>query len=197
MTRSEQKRLAIITAAKEEFIQHGFAAANMDRVCTIAEVSKRTLYRHFESKEVLFESVLTIIQSSIDESLRYEFDADKSLSEQLTAITRQEVDILYGTYGIPFTRTILMEFLRQPDMASQIISKIYNNKSLNHWFDKAQKAGKIKAIKLELLTQTYSSLFNGMFVWPQVFDMQPIPEGEDLDQKIEHVVSVVVGCCAA
>ncbi|KKD59664.1 TetR family transcriptional regulator [Grimontia sp. AD028] len=193
MTRSEQKRLAIITAAKEEFIQHGFAAANMDRVCTTAEVSKRTLYRHFESKEVLFESVLTIIQSSIDESLRYEFDADKSLSEQLTMVTRNEVENLYGTYGIPFTRTILMEFLRQPDMASQIISKIYNNKSLNHWFDEAQKAGKIKAIKLELLTQTYSSLFNGMFVWPQVFDMQPIPEGQDLDEKIEHVVSVVVG----
>lgn len=192
MTRSEQKRLAIINAAKEEFIQHGFSAANMDRVCALAEVSKRTLYRHFESKEALFESILTIIQSSIDESLRYAFDPEKSLEGQLTEMTRREVEILYGKYGISFARIILMEFLRQPDMASQIISKIYNNKSLTHWFAEAQKAGKIKEVKLEYLSQTYSSLFNGMFVWPQVFDMQTIPEGKALEEKIEHIVSVMM-----
>ncbi|AMG32011.1 TetR/AcrR family transcriptional regulator [Grimontia hollisae] len=192
MTRSEQKRLAITNAAKEEFIQHGFSAANIDRVCASAGVSKRTLYRHFESKEALFESILTIIQSSIDESIRYVFEPEKSLKEQLIEITRKEVESLYRKYGIPFTRVILMEFLRQPDMASQIINKIYNTKSLNHWFAEAQKAGKIKEVKLEYLSQTYSSLFNGMFVWPQVFDMQPIPEGKALEEKIEHIVGVMM-----
>lgn len=33
MKLSEQKRLALIEAAKEEFTQFGFHAANMDRVC--------------------------------------------------------------------------------------------------------------------------------------------------------------------
>lgn len=195
MTRSEQKRLAIIEAAKEEFIQHGFAGANMDRVSAAAEVSKRTLYRHFESKEVLFESVLGIIQASIDEKLRYPFEPQKSLKEQLTEITFHEVDILYHTYGIPFTRVIVMEFLRQPEMAQQIIAKLYRSKALSVWFGEAQKAGHFPCMSLDLLAQTYSSLFNGLFVWPQVFDMQGIPEGKEREEKVEHLVRVVLGAC--
>lgn len=55
---TEQKRLALIEAAKDEFIEFGFNAANMDRVCEKASTSKRTLYRHFESKELLFTAAI-------------------------------------------------------------------------------------------------------------------------------------------
>ncbi|MDG4870194.1 helix-turn-helix domain containing protein, partial [Guyparkeria sp. 1SP6A2] len=55
---TEQKRLALIEAAKEEFTAYGFNAANMDRVCEKAATSKRTLYRHFESKELLFTAAI-------------------------------------------------------------------------------------------------------------------------------------------
>ncbi|GAK87792.1 transcriptional regulator TetR family [Vibrio ponticus] len=75
MTRSEQKRLAIIEAAKQEFIENGFLAANMNNICTAAEVSKRTLYRHFESKELLFEAVLAEIQQNSIRNRDYPFDA--------------------------------------------------------------------------------------------------------------------------
>ncbi|MDD1793021.1 TetR/AcrR family transcriptional regulator [Enterovibrio sp. ZSDZ42] len=195
MTRSEQKRLAIINAAKEEFIRYGFIAANMDRVCTSAEVSKRTLYRHFESKEVLFESVLTIIQESVQEKASYPFDPEISAYEQLKAISRKEVDILYHYYGIPLTRVILIEFLRQPDMGQAIITKLYNAKALAGWFAGGIEAGKLSNMTPELFTNTYSSLFNGMFLWPQVFEMRAIPEGKDIDDNIEHVVNVVLGAC--
>ncbi|MDD1780923.1 TetR/AcrR family transcriptional regulator [Enterovibrio sp. ZSDZ35] len=196
MTRSEQKRLAIVTAAKAEFIQHGFIAANMDRVCASAEVSKRTLYRHFESKEVLFEAVLTIIQSTIDEGEHYSYNAKLSIEVQLSEIIRKEAETLYGTYGIPFTRTIVLEFLRQPEMAQQIISKIYINRSLTQWFAEAQREGKLKDMKVELLSHTYSSLYNGMFVWPQIFDMQPIPTGKEFEEKIQHIVTVFLAAFA-
>lgn len=123
MTRSEQKHLAIIDAAKEEFIQHGFLAANMDRISAAAEVSKRTLYRHFESKEVLFESVLTIIQDEVNQTIQYPYIEGKTLKEQLTEITYKEVDILYNTYGIPLSKTIVMEFMRQPEMAHNLVKR--------------------------------------------------------------------------
>ncbi|MGR5237094.1 TetR/AcrR family transcriptional regulator [Vibrio alfacsensis] len=197
MTRIEKKHLAIITAAKEEFIQHGFIGANMDRICASAEVSKRTLYRHFESKEVLFESVLGIIKSSIDEREHYPFDSEKSIETQLTAITRNEVDILYHTYGIPFTRVVVIEFLRQPEMAQQIISKLYHSKALASWFEQAHQAGAIQNIDIDLLSNTYTSVFNGMFLWPFVFNMQPMPTEAEIDQKIAHLVCVISSTCEA
>ncbi|MGR5470249.1 TetR/AcrR family transcriptional regulator, partial [Vibrio astriarenae] len=63
MKLSEKKRLALIEAAQQEFIEYGFTCANMDRVCGRAATSKRTLYRHFESKDVLFiESIRAVLE---------------------------------------------------------------------------------------------------------------------------------------
>lgn len=197
MTRLEGKRLAIITAAKEEFIEHGFTGANMDRVCASAEVSKRTLYRYFESKEMLFESVLGIIKSSIDEKHHYPFDNKKSIAEQLVAITRSEVEILYHTYGIPFTRVVMFEFLRQPEMAQQIIAKLYRSKALANWFEQAHQAGAIKNINIALLSDTYSSIFNGLFLWPFVFNLHALPSQDEIEQKIAHLVFVITSTCDA
>ena len=195
MTRSERKRRAIIDAAKEEFIQCGFLAANMDRVCTAAEVSKRTLYRHFESKELLFESVLTILQTSAYEAVRYPFDPELSLHAQLTSISVKEAEILYQAYGIPLSRTIVMEFLRQPDMARSLINTLYSTKAVTQWFREAMEAGKLNETDLSVITNIYISLFQGMLFWPQVVKGEPVPEGRALEDKIEIVVSTVLGAC--
>ncbi|USR75122.1 TetR/AcrR family transcriptional regulator [Photobacterium damselae] len=190
MTRSEQKHLAIIDAAKEEFIQHGFLAANMDRISAAAEVSKRTLYRHFESKEVLFESVLTIIQDEVNQAIQYPYIEGKTLKEQLTEITYKEVDILYNTYGIPLSKTIVMEFMRQPEMAHNLVKTIYSNKAITQWFHDAMMAGKLKETNLNLITNIYVSLFQGLLFWPQVMTLAPNAEGKELTDKIETVVSI-------
>ncbi|HIF9219342.1 TPA: TetR/AcrR family transcriptional regulator [Photobacterium damselae] len=190
MTRSEQKHLAIIDAAKEEFIQHGFLAANMDRISAAAEVSKRTLYRHFESKEVLFESVLTIIQDEVNQAIQYPYIEGKTLKEQLTEITYKEVDILYNTYGIPLSKTIVMEFMRQPEMAHNLVKTIYSNKAITQWFHDAMIAGKLKETNLNLITNIYVSLFQGLLFWPQVMTLAPNAEGKELTDKVETVVSI-------
>lgn len=190
MKQTERKHLAIIEAAKEEFITHGFLASNMDRISTEAAVSKRTLYRHFESKEVLFVSVLTIIQESVTENVKYEFDPEKTLTEQLTAITCREADILYSTYGIPLSRTIVMEFLRQPELALNLIKDLYSTKAITDWFQQAIVAGCMIDKNVMLLTNIYISLFQGLLFWPQVMNILPNCEGKVLEDNINTVVSV-------
>lgn len=190
MKQTERKHLAIIEAAKEEFITHGFLASNMDRISTEAAVSKRTLYRHFESKEVLFVSVLTIIQESVAENVKYEFDPTKTLTEQLMAITCREADVLYSTYGIPLSRTIVMEFLRQPELALNLIKDLYSTKAITEWFQQAISAGCIVDKNVMLLTNIYISLFQGLLFWPQVMNLAPNSEGKVLEDNIETIVSV-------
>ncbi|KAE8177546.1 TetR family transcriptional regulator [Photobacterium carnosum] len=190
MKQTERKHLAIIEAAKEEFITHGFLASNMDRISTEAAVSKRTLYRHFESKEVLFVSVLTIIQESVSENVKYDFDPTKTLTEQLTVITCREADILYSTYGIPLSRTIVMEFLRQPELALNLIKDLYSTKAITDWFQQAIAAGCMVDKNIMLLTNIYISLFQGLLFWPQVMNISPNSEGKELEDNIETIVSV-------
>ncbi|WP_413112829.1 TetR/AcrR family transcriptional regulator [Thaumasiovibrio sp. DFM-14] len=192
MTRSEKKHIAMIAAAKNEFIERGFLAANMDSICTRAEVSKRTLYRHFESKAVLFQAVLGEIQLTVDDTVDYPFDNALSLYTQLTALTYKEVDILYCTYGLALSKTIIMEFLREPELAKSVISTVYATRGISKWFAEAIQHGKIKQTNATEITEVYNSLFQGFFLWPQLMQHKPIPEGLELEQKISTVVSVVL-----
>ena len=50
---SVDKRDSILQGAFDEFCENGFLAASMDRISKRAGASKRTVYRYFESKEVI------------------------------------------------------------------------------------------------------------------------------------------------
>ncbi len=58
LSKSEQKRLNILTAAIQLFCEHGFPHTSMDEVAKIAGVSKQTVYSHFGSKDILFVSAI-------------------------------------------------------------------------------------------------------------------------------------------
>ncbi len=49
---------AILEAARVEFTRHAFRRANIDAIAQRAGVSRRTLYRHFPTKEALFEQLV-------------------------------------------------------------------------------------------------------------------------------------------
>lgn len=50
----------ILNAALAEFYQNGFHASGVDQLSSKAGVTKRTLYRHFPSKECLIDAVLQL-----------------------------------------------------------------------------------------------------------------------------------------
>ncbi|EPN63565.1 TetR family transcriptional regulator, partial [Pseudomonas syringae pv. actinidiae ICMP 19096] len=58
MRLTDQKRESIVQAAIAEFGDRGFEITSMDRIAARAEVSKRTVYNHFPSKEELFAEML-------------------------------------------------------------------------------------------------------------------------------------------
>ena len=52
------KRTAIVAAATELFLEHGFGDVSMDTIAAKAGVSKRTVYSHYENKAQLFEGIM-------------------------------------------------------------------------------------------------------------------------------------------
>lgn len=63
------KREQIVTEALKLFYRDGFNATGVDKICTEAGVSKKTLYNHFKSKD---ELVLATLRKR-DESFRNKF----------------------------------------------------------------------------------------------------------------------------
>lgn len=56
--RSVDAREAIVRAATELFLAHGYQAAGTDRIAAVAGVSKQTVYNQFGDKEKLFAAVV-------------------------------------------------------------------------------------------------------------------------------------------
>lgn len=53
-----RKRTAIVDAAKDAFLESGYAQTSMDRIAAAAGVSIKTVYRHFDNKDDLFSAVM-------------------------------------------------------------------------------------------------------------------------------------------
>jgi AcrR family transcriptional regulator len=62
-----ERREAILKAAATAFAHKGFSATSMDDVAAEAKITKLIVYRHFESKEDLYEAVLERVSGRLAE----------------------------------------------------------------------------------------------------------------------------------
>jgi AcrR family transcriptional regulator len=53
-----RKRFAIVRAARQTFLEGGYAQTSMDSIAKAAGVGIKTVYRHFEDKDDLFSAVM-------------------------------------------------------------------------------------------------------------------------------------------
>jgi TetR/AcrR family transcriptional repressor of mexJK operon len=53
-----RKRFTIVRAARQAFLEGGYAKTSMDGIAKAAEVGIKTLYRHFENKDDLFSAAM-------------------------------------------------------------------------------------------------------------------------------------------
>jgi TetR/AcrR family transcriptional regulator of autoinduction and epiphytic fitness len=79
----DEKRRAILEAARESFAQYGYKATTMDHVAHIANVAKGTIYNFFPSKEELFHVILQDLIRQIEEVATAAIDPALSLFENL------------------------------------------------------------------------------------------------------------------
>lgn len=56
---SADTRRKILLAARIEFTKHGLLGARVDRIAAASKMNKQLIYRHFESKQGLYDAVLT------------------------------------------------------------------------------------------------------------------------------------------
>src|SRR5262245_28777906 len=61
LTRAQQQertRAGVLAAARDEFAQHGYAEATVDRIAERAELTRGAVYSNFPSKRALYLAVL-------------------------------------------------------------------------------------------------------------------------------------------
>lgn len=108
---------AVLTAAREVFFEHGFAAATTDMIQRAAGVSKSTLYVHFPNKEGIFAAVIDAECAAYIAEIRALRTPDAPLYERLVAVALAYLDIVLSPDGLALYRIVIAEAPRAPDLA--------------------------------------------------------------------------------
>ncbi len=190
LKQSEQKRAAILQAAKEEFLSQGFRTTSMDRVAERAGVSKRTVYNHFENKEVLFRAVsLRLIEET--KSLPFTYAPDTPLREQLIALITLEVDSLTTDSHISAFRALMVEAFELPGIVEQIASEIPDGQDpLENWVRAATQDGRLEGADIDFATTHLHALVKGVYFWPVLIGYSEPPADDERRRYIESTVEM-------
>ncbi|MFF3394583.1 TetR/AcrR family transcriptional regulator [Streptomyces sp. NPDC002669] len=117
--RASRKHTAIIRAAREQFLRHGFDVG-VDRIAAEAGVSKVTVYNHFGSKEGLFAEVIgDALEQALGETARTmgrRLRGDDGIREILTATARGWVQGIAQEEVLALRALIAAEARRFPQL---------------------------------------------------------------------------------
>jgi AcrR family transcriptional regulator len=119
-SRSARKHRAIVDAARDVFLRHGYTAATVDEIAALADVSKVTIYTHFSDKHSLFIAVFTDAIREAEESSQsvvHGLGESEDIGRDLRTFARRHVVLVTQPHLVRMRRTIIAEADRFPDLA--------------------------------------------------------------------------------
>jgi TetR/AcrR family transcriptional regulator of autoinduction and epiphytic fitness len=181
-TRSELKRAAILEAAAAEFQVQGFRDTSMDRIAEHANVSKRTVYNHFDSKEELFRAIVGEMLREQDDSIDVVYDPDRPLEEQLLELVHKDIDLFQDDVFVGMARVLLAESFSTPDLVRNAFGDAMQAEHpLSRWIKAAAEDGRLIVEDPHMATMQLKSLLKGLLFWPLVMGYQKPPGKKQVD----------------
>lgn len=164
----EEKRKQILDAAVEEFQQRGFAGASMDRIAELANVSKRTVYNHFESKEALFNAIVAVMFEEARQTVDVTYRPGAPIRTQLIDLGRAEGRLLQSPCFMKLARMALGETMRAPEVAQAVQAEADKMSVFIDFMTAARADDAIVADDLDEATQQFVALLKSTAFWPYV-----------------------------
>jgi TetR/AcrR family transcriptional regulator of autoinduction and epiphytic fitness len=188
---TDRKRAAILEAAVAEFRESGYEATSMDRIAASAGVSKRTVYNHFPSKEVLFTRILEQMWERGADGLDMPYRTDRPLRAQLLELVEQKMRLLHDPSFTDLARVAIAAGVHNPDLARELIARMgIREEGLTAWVRAAAADGRLKAPDPVFASMQLQSLVKGFAFWPQIAMGQPPLTAAQQTQVTEAAVEM-------
>ncbi|WP_406828807.1 TetR/AcrR family transcriptional regulator [Microbulbifer sp. ARAS458-1] len=174
-TRSELKRQAILQAAKRAFQERGVHNTSMDELAALAEVSKRTVYNHFASKEALIITLMGELWQQATQCAGGVYEADTDLKRQLCKLIEAEIEVICSREYIELNRVAFDHFFHQPEALRQQMEKFSAIETgITRWLKAATADGRLQNLDIEIGSKQIHSLIKGSCFWPQLMQVSPL-----------------------
>lgn len=124
--RSERKRRAILDAATEVFLEHGYLGTNMDEIAALSGVSKQTVYKQFASKEALFIEIVGGMTSDTGDLVHHpmpELDDAGEVASYLLDYAYRQLTVVVTPRVMQLRRLVIGEVSRFPELAKVLYER--------------------------------------------------------------------------
>lgn len=181
----------LLDSARDEFLAHGFAEANVGRIATAAGMSKKTIYKYVPSKEALFLGVVHAVVSGPG----MVFDvipADAAPSLRLGAYLSAFATIAFSPDGVTSYRLMMREGTRFPDVARIYIDTVkqFGVQPLADALTGYAAAGQLAIRDATLAATMLLAMIIADPLREAALGLAPPPQGEALDRRVDEAVRV-------
>ena len=187
--KASERRATILAVAKVLFSDKGYHGVSVDEIARRLGVSPAILYRHFPSKEALYEQVLNQIACKRESYVEVVVNSDGSFGEVLRGITR--IYIASVSRDPDYLRMELQSALEGSDATRQFFENRWRpftdliEYSLNELAGQ-NRIGPVNGAVAALL-------FQGMIreaLYAKCIYRSPRYRGMDLDALVEHLIGL-------
>lgn len=183
--------MAIIEAATDEFLASGFDGTSMDRIADVADVSKRTVYNHFPSKDDLFQAIVDELLKETDALDFHEYAADAPLGEQLQQIGSTFAEKITSRHVMKLSRVVVSRFIQAPEWAGTTLTahaKLRAN--LLSWMKSCKKDGRLDIPNLDFAASQFCGLIKELVFWPELMAGQRPATAKDRNAAVKSAVAM-------
>lgn len=173
-TRGEEKRRAILDAARRAFRENGVQATSMDALATMAQVSKRTVYNHFKSKEALVAHLIAALWQGSMQQINVRYDAHAPLDAQLRDVVEAEIEVICNPEYLELARIALGHFFYHPDALKDAMEVMAAQETaVSRWLNAVRGDARLREFDQVVASDQLHSLIKGSCFWPQLLQMAP------------------------
>ena len=181
-SRSDRKRAAIIAAARAAFLADGFGATSMDRIAALADVSKRTVYNHFENKESLFAAFIRDFYADLLDGDRFVLDPAMPPDHALRSFAVALLEELARPDRQDLIRVVIAESRRFPQISTLYFAegKEPAVRKLAAYLVKQVERGCLIVPDVPLAAQQFLGMLKESWFWPAVLGLAPAQSSETI-----------------
>ncbi len=189
---SPEKRAQILQGAAVVFDRDGYEGASMSQIAREANVSKGTLYNHFESKADLFAAYVGQRCSTCFEPLLQAVDPVAKPAAALLEFGRRMVTLMVSPEARSVYRTVISEAGTFPELAQAFFKAGRKNSvhMLARWIEREVADGRLRVEDPEFAAEQFFALCQADFVTRYRLHLIDMPGRAEIDRVATGAVEM-------
>jgi len=180
----------LLDAATEFFLEKGFDATSMGEIAKQAHASTETFYRHFPTKEELFERVLLRLTEQLNREWTSVLRSQDAPEKALAAFGELGLSLLLAPEALALHRILIMERRRFPEVVKSFDAQgpVRVQAALASYLAVQVKKGKLRKMNPDVGARQFWDLVAHDFLFRMNLHAMPAPTKAEMRQRVKEAI---------